>query len=154
MAKNTGNQESHSLIGKKIRKKKTPHLAKKNVLFHEHRVRGHTCVVAVTKFNVIDYEWLPYPPYSSDLGPMNDSCLQWQRASGMKICCNNELLKQKLSLRSSTDLFFGSGQKLKKCQTKCMVGVQKNKTYFLSKTLFYSKSFEVIDSPSYQLSLS
>ncbi|XP_018316263.1 histone-lysine N-methyltransferase SETMAR-like [Mycetomoellerius zeteki] len=52
-----------------ILKKKRPHLAKKNVLFHQDNARVRTCSAPIAKFNEFRYELLPHPVYSPDLAP-------------------------------------------------------------------------------------
>lgn len=40
---------------------------KKKVSCHEHKEPVHTCVFVIAKFFEMGYEFLPHPPYSSDL---------------------------------------------------------------------------------------
>lgn len=48
-------------------KKRGHHLTKNKVLFYEDNARTHRFVVALVKFSELEYESLPYAPYSSKL---------------------------------------------------------------------------------------
>ena len=51
--------------------KKSPHLKKKMILFHQGHTRMHTCADSMAKFMELKFELLQHLPYSPDLAPSN-----------------------------------------------------------------------------------
>lgn len=50
-------------------KQKRPHMAKKKPLFHQDNAPIHKAMKTMVKFNDLQFELLPHPPYSPDLAP-------------------------------------------------------------------------------------
>lgn len=65
---------------------KLPHLAKRKILFHTDNALVQTSVVAL-----LGYEFLPHPPYLSDLSPGNHFLFQiWRMHQREKFGFNDE----------------------------------------------------------------
>lgn len=85
-------------------KEKTPHSAKKSVLFRQEHAREHTCVVAMAKFDEMGHDMLSSAIFSSNniLFPILKKWLSGKRFSSNE----GSSLKQMSILSTWTNLIF------------------------------------------------
>jgi len=59
------------LLKKKIEKKPLELINRRGVVYHHDNAQPHTSLKTQKKLRELDWEILPYPPYSPDLAPSN-----------------------------------------------------------------------------------
>ena len=101
--------------------KKRPHLAKKNVLFHNYNAAAHSSAIATTKLVQLRYELLPHSP---DLAPCDfflfPNMKKW--LGGKRFTSNEEVIAATEAYFAEFDktYFLDGLKKLKYRWIKCI----------------------------------
>lgn len=105
-------------------KKKRPHVAKKNVLFHQNNPPVHKSMKATAKLKKLQFELLPQPQYSPDLVPSDyylfENLRKWLQ--GKRFQSHNDVQKEiNAYFEDLSDEYYAKGiQMLEDRWTKCI----------------------------------